>query len=111
MEPDDLTNGIGGQSFEKSADGRFIRQGVQAEQRQKESIVLEFVGLVDPLHACDQQKQDHQDEIGWIEVRPIRTCAQDTLQTATKIQLVTKPLNQEQPAVVGEGIRFERKLQ
>ena len=107
MQPHDLPNGIGGQALEKPTDRGFVGQCLQSEQRKKEAIVLQFVGFVEPLDPGDEQKQAHQHQIDRIEVRPVRSRPQEPLQTTAQIQLVTKPLDQEESAMVRQEIRFE----
>jgi hypothetical protein len=69
----------------------------------EEPIVAKFVCLADPLNSGDQKKQNHVHQVDWIKFRARPSRAKGPLEAAPKIELVTKPLNQEQTTVVGEG--------
>lgn len=62
------------------------------------------------LNPDDQQEQQQLNRGDRIVLGPIRRSAPEPLESATKTQLVTKSLNQEQSAVVGQRVGFERKL-
>jgi hypothetical protein len=70
----------------------------------EKSIVLKLVGFVYPLHSCDQKKQNHADQIDGIEIQACWSRSEGALEAAAKIKLMTKPLNQEQTAIVRQGI-------
>jgi hypothetical protein len=67
-------------------------------------IVLKLVGFVDSLHSCDQKKQNHANQIDGIEITAAWSGAQGALEAAAKIELMTKALNQEETAIVRQGI-------
>src|SRR6266404_3097744 len=88
MQPNHLSNGRRWNTPKKTAERCLSRKLLQSDQRQKQSIVLENLGLVDALDAGD-----------------------NALEPATQAELVTKSLNQEQPTEMRQGVALERKLQ
>jgi hypothetical protein len=106
-----LANGLGRQPLEKAAQTRLIGTLFQPQQGQKETIILKLVGFVDALQTGDQKKQQQLDQVNRIELGPIGSRAQAPLEPTAKIQFVTKSLNQEQAAVMGQGLGLEGKLQ
>jgi hypothetical protein len=111
MQPNQLADGVGRQALQEPAQGRLVRKLFQAEQGQKETVILELVGFVDSLDADDQKEKQQDNHIDGIELRPIRGRAPETLEATAKIQFVAKSLNEEEAAVVGQTIRLERKPQ
>lgn len=111
MKADYLSDRIGRQALQESTKGCFIGQRLQSQEGMEKSIVSKLVGFADPLHTGDQKKQNHAEQINRIEFRTAGSRTERALQAASKIELMTKPLNQEQTAIVGQGVRFERKTQ
>ena len=107
VQSSQLANGLGRQALQKTAQGRFVRELFEAEQCQKEPVVLKLVGFVYSLNSDDQKEKQHLNQVDRIELGPFGSGAQDTLKPTAKIQFVTKSLNQEESAVVCEAIRFE----
>jgi hypothetical protein len=69
------------------------------------------VGFAHPWESSDENKQQHQNHVSRVIIRPIRSVSKNPFQSATQTQLVTKPLDQEQTAEMRERIRLERKIQ
>src|ERR1700756_5245730 len=111
VQPDDLPDGVGWQSLQKSANGSLLGQAFQSQKGKKKTIVMELVGFVDALPPGNEQVEQHHDQINWIKIRPLGSRLQNALQSAPETQLVTKPLNEEETAVVCQSVGFKRKLQ
>ena len=61
MQADDLTDGVGADSFEESAQGRLVGELRQAQQGQEGTVVRQSFCLVDaspPGHDGVQQRQN-----------------------------------------------------
>jgi hypothetical protein len=71
---------------------------------------LKKVGFTHPQQPRDEHEEQHQNKVGRVVVRPVRSVSDNPFQPATQTQLVTKPLDQEQTAEVGKRVRLERKI-
>src|ERR1051325_4699762 len=71
VQSDELANRLRREPLQEAAQGRFIRQLLQAEQRQKETVVLQLVRSVDALQARDQQEQQEKNQVERIKLRPV----------------------------------------
>src|SRR5882724_11806759 len=111
MQPNHLSNGRRWNTPKKTAERCLIRKLLQSDQRQKQSIVLENLGLVDALDAGDQYIEERHDEVLGTIVDPVGRGFENALEPATQAELVTKSLNQEQPTEMRQGVALERKLQ
>jgi len=111
MQPNHLSNGRRWNTPKKTAERCLIRKLLQSDQRQKQSIVLENLGLVDALDAGDQHIEQRHDEVLGTIVDPVGRGFENALEPAAQAELVTKSLNQEQPTEMGQSVALERKLQ
>src|SRR5882724_6702210 len=111
MQPNHLSNGRRWNTPKKTAERCLIRKLLQSDQRQKQSIVLENLGLVDALDAGDQYIEERHNEVLGTIVDPVGRGFENALEPATQAELVTKSLNQEQPTEMRQGVALERKLQ
>ena len=93
MQTNQLANGRGRQSLQETAQRGGIWKLLQADQRQKQSIVLENLGLVDALDAGDQHIEKDQDQILGTIAYPRWRGLEDALEPPAETKLVTKPLN------------------
>jgi hypothetical protein len=111
MQANHLPNGRRSNTAEKTAERRLIGKFLQADQRQKQSIVLQNLSLVDTLDTGDEHVEERHDDILGAIIDPTRRGFEDALESAAQVELVTKSLNQEQSTEVRQGIALERKLQ
>ena len=111
MQARDLPDSFSREAAQKATQGGFVRKFLEADQRKKQSIVMEDLGFVHAGQSSDQNIEKHQDQIGRMIMGPIRRVLENAFQSAAQTELVTKALDQEQTTEVCERLRLERKIQ
>src|SRR6266487_492241 len=111
MQARDLPDSFSREAAQKATQGGFVRKFLKADQRKKQSIVMEDLGFVHAGQSSDQNIEKHQEQIGRMIIDPIRRVLENAFQSAAQTELVTKALNQEQTTEVRERVRLERKIQ
>src|SRR5581483_7071818 len=111
MQAGQLADGLGREPLKEPAQSRCVGKLFQTQQSQEEAVILKLVRLADTLHSGDQNKEQQHNQIDRVELRPVRRRSQKTFEPATKTDPVTKSLNEEQPTVMRQTIRFEGKRQ
>jgi hypothetical protein len=102
LKPDQLSDGLRTQSFQKSSQCGLIRKTVQAKNLQKKSIVLQDFGLVDPLHPHDNCIKQSEDQFGRMILGSIleTMSLQTHLDVLLEIDLFAKTMNQQHSSKV-----------
>ena len=111
MQSHQLADGRRRQAPKETAQRRRIGKLLQSDQREKQAVVLQNLGLVHALNTGDQDVEESEDHVLGAIVDPRRCRFENTLETTAQTELVTKSLDQEQPAKMGQGVALERKLQ
>ena len=101
----------GRQAYEEAAQCGLIRESFQSDQRQKQSVVMENLGFIHALKAGNQDVEQRHDHVLGSVINPAGRGLETALEATAQTQLVTKPLNQEQPAEVGQRVSVERIIQ
>src|SRR5437016_292122 len=111
MQARELPESFSREAAQKATQGGFVRKFLKADQRKKQSIVMEDLGFVHAGQSSDQNIEKHQEQIGRMIIGPIRRVLENAFQSAAQTELVTKALDQEQTTEVRERVRLERKIQ
>src|SRR6059036_279985 len=111
MQARDLPDSFSREAAQKATQGGFVRKFLEADQRKKQSIVMEDLSFVHAGQSSDQNIEKHQDQIGRMISGPIRRVFENAFQSAAQTELVTKALDQEQTTEVRERLCLERKTQ
>ena len=99
---------------DEELDARFseaLRKFLKADQRKKQSIVMEDLGFIHARQSSYQNVEKHQEQIGRMIIDPMGRVLENTLQSAAQTEFMTKALDQKQTAEMGEEVRLEGKVQ
>ena len=111
MQARDLPDSFSREAAQKATQGGFVRKFLEADQRKKQSIVMEDLSFVHAGQSSDRNIEKHQDQVGRMIIGPLRRVLKNAFQSAAQTELVTKALDQEQTTEVRERLRLERKIQ
>jgi len=109
VEPGHLADGLGGQTFQESAQTGLIWELIEPQHFQEGPVVLQDFGFVDAPKPHDDSEDQCQDEFGGIVIgAPLRD-PHISLQQVADFELVAKTLNEPHPTKVCEMGFVERK--
>jgi hypothetical protein len=112
VKPRQLTNRLRTQPFQKPPQSRLIRKTAQSQNLQKESIVLQNLGLVDTLQPHNNGVEQCQDQLGRmvlgliVRIMPFQTL----LDSFLEIDFLAKTMNQKHPSEVSQMASSEENL-
>ena len=71
MQARDLPDSFSREAAQKATQGGFVRKFLEANQRNKQSIVMENLGFVHARQSGYQNVEKHQDQISRMIIDPI----------------------------------------
>src|SRR6266542_3222946 len=102
MQARDLPDGFRREAAQKATQGGFVRKFLKADQRKKQSIVMEDLSFIHARQSSYQNVEKHQHQIGRRIIHPLGRVLEKAFQSAAQTELVTKALDQEQTTEVRE---------
>ena len=106
-----LTNGLRRKSLQESPQCGLVGKALQPQQRQKRTVVLKNLGLIDAAQSGHERIQQSQDQVArLIFPEPLRDL-QTILQPPAQAEPVAKSLDQHHPAEVSQAVVGEGKTQ
>jgi len=109
LKPDQLTDGLGAQSFQESSQCGLIRETAQTKNLQKKPVVLRNLGLVDPLHAHDDRVKQGQNQFRWV-ISLIGRQSHKLLRAFFQEYTFAKTMNQYHPAKMRQVGSLEENI-
>ena len=102
VEPGHLADGLGGQTFQESAQAGLIWELIEPQHFQEGPVVLQDLGLVDASQSHDDGEDQGQKEFGRMVRGTSLRGLNVSLEQVAQPQLVAKTLNQPHPTKVCE---------